>query len=82
MTFSRPETFRPIGQIRAADVLPALYLSQKLPLHISCPGVVTSENTVRRSISTPHWLYTTLAGDNAAEDPPSDGCLLPDPVRT
>ncbi|MDP1092183.1 hypothetical protein Q6316_28425, partial [Klebsiella pneumoniae] len=35
----RSETFRSIGQILAADVLPTLYQAQKLPLHISCLGV-------------------------------------------
>ena len=39
MTFARSETFRSIGHILAADVLPALYRSQKLPLRISCLGV-------------------------------------------
>ena len=39
MTFVRSETFRSIGQILAADVLPALYRAQKLPLRISCLGV-------------------------------------------
>ena len=41
MTFARSETFRSIGQIPAADVLPALYRSQKLPLRISCLGVAS-----------------------------------------
>lgn len=41
MAFARAETFRSIGQILAADVLPALYLSQKLPLRISCLGVAS-----------------------------------------
>jgi hypothetical protein len=41
MTFARSETFRYIGQILAADVLPALYRSQKLPLRISCLGVAS-----------------------------------------
>ncbi len=41
MTFARSETFRPIGQILAADVLPALYRSQKLPFRISCLGVAS-----------------------------------------
>ena len=41
MTFARSETFRPIGQILTADVLPALYRSQKLPLRISCLGVAS-----------------------------------------
>ena len=38
MTFVRSVTFRSIGQILAADVLPALYRSQKLPLRIACLG--------------------------------------------
>ena len=41
MTFARSETFRSIGHILAADVLPALYRSQKLPLRISCLGVAS-----------------------------------------
>ena len=41
MTFTRSETFRSIGQILAADVLPALYRAQKLPLRISCLGVAS-----------------------------------------
>jgi hypothetical protein len=43
MTFARSETFRSIGQILAADVLPALYRSQKLPLRISCLGVASHD---------------------------------------
>lgn len=38
MTISRHDTFRPIGQILSADVLPALYRSQKLPLRVFCLG--------------------------------------------
>lgn len=41
MTFARSETFRPIGQILAADVLPALCRAPKLPLRISCLGVAS-----------------------------------------
>jgi len=41
MIFDRSETFRSIGQILSADVLPALYRSQKLPLRISCLGVAS-----------------------------------------
>ena len=41
MTFARSETFRPIGRILAADVLPGLYRAQKLPLRISCLGVAS-----------------------------------------
>lgn len=43
MTFARSETFRSIGQILAADVLPVLYRAQKLPLRISCLGVASYE---------------------------------------
>ena len=55
MTFARSETFRSIGQILAADVLPALYRAQKLPLRISCLGVASygvsdSENSFDRMI--------------------------------
>lgn len=41
MTFADSETFRSIGQVLAADVLPALYRSPKLPLRISCLGVAS-----------------------------------------
>ena len=41
MTIARSETFRSIGQILAADVLPALYRARKLPLRISCLGVAS-----------------------------------------
>ena len=41
MTIARSDTFRSIGQILAADVLPALYRTQKLPLRISCLGVAS-----------------------------------------
>lgn len=41
MIFARSETFRSIGQILAADVLPTLYQAQKLPLRISCLGVAS-----------------------------------------
>ena len=41
MTFTPSETFRPIGQILAADVLPAIYRAQKLPLRISCLGIAS-----------------------------------------
>lgn len=41
MTFARAETFRSIGHILAADVLPALYQAQKLPLRISCLGIAS-----------------------------------------
>lgn len=42
MILSRHDTFRPIGQILAIDVLPALYRAQKLPLRISCLGVAST----------------------------------------
>lgn len=41
MTFARSETFSSIGQILAADVLPALFQAQKLLLRISCLGVAS-----------------------------------------
>jgi len=41
MSFARSETFRSIGQILTADVLPTLYRSQKLPLRISCLGIAS-----------------------------------------
>jgi len=43
MTFTPPETFRSIGQILAADVLPALYRAQNLLLRISCLGVASHD---------------------------------------
>ncbi|EXL02181.1 MULTISPECIES: hypothetical protein [Hyphomicrobiales] len=56
MIFARSETFRSIGQILAADVLPALYRAQKLPLRISCLGVASygvsdDENSFDRMIA-------------------------------
>lgn len=41
MTHSRHETFRPIGQVLATEVLPALFSAQKLPLRISCLGIAS-----------------------------------------
>lgn len=38
MTLSRQGGFRPIGQILAHDVLPALQGARKLPLRVSCLG--------------------------------------------
>lgn len=38
MILSRHDSFRPVGQILAAEVLPRLHLAQKLPLRISCIG--------------------------------------------
>ena len=43
MTFTPPETFRPIGQILATDVLPALYRAQNQPLRIFCLGVASHD---------------------------------------
>lgn len=55
MTFARSETLRSIGQILAADVLPALYREQKLPLRLFCLGVASygvsdDENSFDRMI--------------------------------
>ena len=44
MNSSRHDTFRPIGQILAAEVLPALFRVQKLPLRISCLGVASNRS--------------------------------------
>ncbi|MFC5386860.1 hypothetical protein ACFPLB_12900 [Aquamicrobium segne] len=41
MILSRHDSFRPIGQMLATDVLPALYRAQKLPLRISCLGIAS-----------------------------------------
>ncbi len=41
MTLSRYDSFRPIGHILAAEVLPRLRLAQKLPLRISCIGTAS-----------------------------------------
>ena len=43
MTFTHPETFRSIGQILAADLLPALFRAQNLPPRISCLGVASHD---------------------------------------
>ncbi len=43
MTFSCLDTFRPIGQILAAEVPPTLSRAQKLPLRISCLGVASHD---------------------------------------
>lgn len=40
MTLSRHDTFRSIGQILAADVLPALCRAERLPLRVTCLGTV------------------------------------------
>jgi hypothetical protein len=43
MTLSRQGGFRPIGQILAHDVLPALQGAQRLPLRVSCLGSADPE---------------------------------------
>lgn len=43
MTFARVDTFRPVGQILAAELLPRLRLAQKLPLRVSCIGTASSD---------------------------------------
>ncbi len=43
MTHFRHETFRPVDQVLATEVLPALYRAQKLPLRISCLGTAGYE---------------------------------------
>jgi hypothetical protein len=40
MTLSRQGGFRPIGQIMAHDVLPALHSARRLPLRVSCVGSI------------------------------------------
>lgn len=41
MPLARSDSFRPVGQILATDVLPALYRAQKLPLRVSCIGTAS-----------------------------------------
>lgn len=41
MSFARPDSFRPVGQFFAAEVLARLLLAQKLPLRISCIGTAS-----------------------------------------
>ncbi len=41
MTLSRQGGFRPIGQILAHDVLPALQGARRLPLRVSCLGSIS-----------------------------------------
>ena len=41
MTLSRHDSFRPVGQILAAEVLPRLLLVQKFPLRVSCIGTAS-----------------------------------------
>lgn len=43
MTLSRHDTFRSIGQILAADVLPALCRAERLPLRVTCLGTVNDD---------------------------------------
>ena len=43
-TFSSFDTFRPIGQIVATDVMPALAWPRKLPLRISCLGTASHDD--------------------------------------
>ena len=44
MTLSRQGGFRPIGQILAHDLLPALQGARRLPLRISCLGSISPED--------------------------------------
>jgi hypothetical protein len=44
MTLSRQGGFRPIGQILAHDVLPALQGAQRLPLRVSCLGSIDPDD--------------------------------------
>ena len=44
MTLSRQDTFRSIGQILAADVLPALCHARKLPLRVTCLGAASYDD--------------------------------------
>ncbi|WP_199257864.1 hypothetical protein [Paracoccus binzhouensis] len=44
MTLSRQGGFRPIGQILAHDLLPALQGARRLPLRISCLGCISPDN--------------------------------------
>ena len=41
MTHFRSDTFRPIGQILATEVMPALFRARRLPLRISCLGIAS-----------------------------------------
>jgi hypothetical protein len=41
MTFARPDSFRSIGQIVTIKILPALRQEQKMPLRVSCLGLVS-----------------------------------------
>ena len=44
MPLSRHDTFRSIGQILAADVLPALCHARKLPLRVTCVGAASYDD--------------------------------------
>ena len=44
MTLSRQGGFRPIGQILAHDVLPALQGARRLPLRVSCLSRISSDD--------------------------------------
>lgn len=44
MILSRQGGFRPIGQIMAHDVLPALQGARKLPLLVSCLGSISPDD--------------------------------------
>ena len=44
MTLPRHDTFRSIGQILAADVLPALCHARKLPLRVTCLGAASYDD--------------------------------------
>lgn len=44
MTLSRQGGFRPIGQILAHDVLPALHGARRLPLRVSCLGSISPDD--------------------------------------
>jgi hypothetical protein len=44
MTLSRQGGFRPIGQILAHDVLPALQSARRLPLRVSCLGSISPDD--------------------------------------
>jgi len=46
MTLSRHDSFRPAGQILAAEVLPRLRLAQMLPLRVSCIGTASYDADV------------------------------------
>lgn len=45
MTLSRQGGFRPIGQILAHDVLPALQGARRLPLRVSCLGSISPDDS-------------------------------------